>query len=508
MSVPLMRGGCAALILAFSSQSALADLTAKDVWSDWQGYITDMGYEISGTESMSGNTLKISDMVYTIKIPDEDVTISITTIEVSLIENGDGTVNITVPDSQVMTIEVDAKDDENVEINLNYAQNGLAMIVSGDPSDMTYDYSAKSLEISLASIEVDGNKMPEGMAKAFFNLNDISGKTKMTSGTTRTNSATMTAAGLNYEVSVNDPDSDGAFHISGTSENLSSESNFTIPETTDSSDIRAMLNKGMTFGGVFSFGPGSYTINGTGDGEEFSADGSSQGGVFDVAMNKTNLTYDFSINGMTTAVLSNQLPLPVSFDVAKYGLKLNLPLGETQDLQDFSAMLTLQDFTMADMLWGIFDPSGALPRDPATILVDLKGKVRVLVDMFDPNIEEIMMSAKTPPAELHAVTLNNLLVSAAGAELSGSGDFTFDNNDLATYGGLPAPSGTLGLKLVGINGLMDKLAAMGLIGEQEVMGARMGMGMLAVAGEGDDTLISNIEMTPDGQILANGQRIK
>ena len=161
MSVPLMRGGCAALILAFSSQSALADLTAKDVWSDWQGYITDMGYEISGTESMSGNTLKISDMVYTIKIPDEDVTISITTIEVSLIENGDGTVNITVPDSQVMTIEVDAKDDENVEINLNYAQNGLAMIVSGDPSDMTYDYSAKSLEISLASIEVDGNKMPE-----------------------------------------------------------------------------------------------------------------------------------------------------------------------------------------------------------------------------------------------------------------------------------------------------------------------------------------------------------
>ena len=508
MSVHLMRGGCAALILAFSSQSALADLTAKDVWSDWQGYIADMGYEISGNETMSGNTLKISDIVYTVKVPDEDVTISITTREMSLIENGDGTVNITFPETQVMTVEVDAKNDENAKINLNYTQSGLAMIVSGDASNMTYDYSASSLEISLGSVEIDGNKMPEGTAKAFFKLNDISGKTQMTSGTARTNSGIMKAGGLNYDISVNSPDGEGTFHISGTSENLSSDSNFTIPETNDNSDMRAMLNEGMAFDGTFSFGPGSYSINGAGDGAEFSAEGSSQGGGFDVAMDKTNLSYDFSIKGMTTAIISNQLPIPVSFDIAKYGLNLNVPLGDTQDLQDFAAMLTLQDFTMADMLWSIFDPSGALPRDPATILVDLKGKARVLVDMFDPNIEEIMMSAKTPPAELHAVTLNNLLVSAAGAELSGAGDFSFDNNDLVTYGGLPAPSGTLDLKLVGINGLMDKLSAMGLIGEQEVMGARMGMGMLAVTGEGEDTLISNIEMTPDGQILANGQRIK
>ena len=163
---------------------------------------------------------------------------------------------------------------------------------------------------------------------------------------------------------------------------------------------------------------------------------------------------------------------------------------------------------MSDMLSSIFDPSGTLPHDPATILVDLNGKMRVLVDMFDPNIEEIMMTTDSPPAELHAVTLNNLLVSAAGAELSGAGDFSFDNNDLVTYGGMPAPSGAIDLKLVGANGLMDKLVAMGLIGDQEVMGARMGMGMLAVAGEGEDTLISKIEMTADGQIIANGQRIK
>jgi hypothetical protein len=61
MSVHFTRAGCAALILAFSSQSALADLTAKDVWSDWQSYISDMGYEMTGTQTMSGKTLKFID---------------------------------------------------------------------------------------------------------------------------------------------------------------------------------------------------------------------------------------------------------------------------------------------------------------------------------------------------------------------------------------------------------------------------------------------------------------
>jgi uncharacterized protein DUF2125 len=508
MSVHFMRGGCAAVVLAFSSQSALADLTAKDVWSDWQAYISDMGYEISGTEAMSGNTLKITDMVYAINVPDEDVTISITTSEVSLIENGDGTVNISIPDTQVLTIAVDAKDDENAKVKLNYGQNGLTMVVSGDPGNMTYDYTAASIDVSLASIEVDGEMLPADVAKASLTLNTIAGNVVMTTGDARTSASTMTAGAFNYEIAGNDPEGDGTFQMSGSSESLSVDSNFTIPANIDSADMRAMLKDGMTFAGNLNFGPGSFTLSGSGDGESFSAEGSSQGSTFQGSMDQTNLLYDFSINEISMAVVSNELPFPVSFAIAKYGLNLNMPLGDTTELQDFAAALTFQDFTMADILWSIFDPTGALPRDPATILIDLKGKARTLVDIFDPNIEEIMMSAETPPAELHAVTLNNLLVSAAGAELTGKGDFTFDNTDLETYGGMPAPSGTLDLKLVGINGLMDKLVAMGLIGDQEVMGARMGMGMLAVAGDGEDTLISNIEMTPDGQILANGQRIK
>ena len=55
---------------------------------------------------------------------------------------------------------------------------------------------------------------------------------------------------------------------------------------------------------------------------------------------------------------------------------------------------------------------------------------------------------------------------------------------------------------------MDTLVSSGLLPVQMAMGARMMMGMFAVPAEGEDTLKSKLEFTRDGQILANGQRIK
>ena len=70
------------------------------------------------------------------------------------------------------------------------------------------------------------------------------------------------------------------------------------------------------------------------------------------------------------------------------------------------------------------------------------------------------------------------------------------------------PAGTVNLKLVGGNTLLDTLVGMGLIPEDQAMGARMMTGMFARPGDGEDTLVSTIEMKEDGSILANGQRIK
>ena len=97
---------------------------------------------------------------------------------------------------------------------------------------------------------------------------------------------------------------------------------------------------------------------------------------------------------------------------------------------------------------------------------------------------------------------------AVGIKLTGTGDFAFNNGDLESFGGFPAPSGEANFQLSGANTLIGKLIEMGLITESDAMGARMMMGMFAVPGEDEDTLTSKIEIAEDGQILANGQHIK
>ena len=49
---------------------------------------------------------------------------------------------------------------------------------------------------------------------------------------------------------------------------------------------------------------------------------------------------------------------------------------------------------------------------------------------------------------------------------------------------------------------------MGLVPEEQAMGARMMMGLFARPGDGEDTLVSTIEVQEDGSVLANGQRIR
>ena len=115
-----------------------------------------------------------------------------------------------------------------------------------------------------------------------------------------------------------------------------------------------------------------------------------------------------------------------------------------------------------------------------------------------------MQSFDGSPVELEQVDVNKLQLSIAGAELSGTGEFEFKTTAL----GVPQPIGAIDLTLVGGNALIDGLVSIGLLPEQQAMGARMMLGLLAVPGGEPDTLNSKIEINEMGHISANGQRIQ
>jgi hypothetical protein len=111
------------------------------------------------------------------------------------------------------------------------------------------------------------------------------------------------------------------------------------------------------------------------------------------------------------------------------------------------------------------------------------------------------------PFELHALDLTEIRAKIAGAELTGNGALTFDNTDLETYGGVPTPTGKIDLRLIGGNTLLDKLVGMGMMTDEDAMGARMMMSMFANPGAAADELTSTLEFK-DKHFFANGQQLQ
>ena len=95
--IPLPHRFSAALALVLAATSAHADLTAADVWGDWRDYLNGFGYAVTGTESMSGNVLTVSDVTMDMKMPENGGNVAFQIGTLSFTENGDGTVAIGLP---------------------------------------------------------------------------------------------------------------------------------------------------------------------------------------------------------------------------------------------------------------------------------------------------------------------------------------------------------------------------------------------------------------------------
>ncbi len=495
-----------ALPAALLGQSALADVTTAEVWGDWKQYLQTMGYEISATESTNGDDLQVDNIIMSMEIPDTPGGATISFGSVTFVQNG-GAVDVILPDSMPMTMTVEPGPGEPpVDLKMTFAQSGHAMSVSGSPEEMVSTYSADTAGITVDEITVDGETMPSDMISIGMNLNGFTNTTTMKVGDVRDYQQSGGVTSMTYNINVNNPAEQVKFDMAGNLDGLSFDGGGLIPTTgIDMTDMAAMLKSGFAVSGVFKYTGGSMQLQGSDpiDGD-FAANTSTTGGSLGVKMNADELAYSGALNGLTASATVPDLPFPIDLSMAEYGFNLAMPISKSDTPEDFAFGFTLADFTMSDIIWSIFDPAGQLPRDPATISVDLIGKAKMLMDLMDPAFAE----AVAPPAEIHALTIDKLLVSAVGAKIEGSGDITFDNSDLTTLPGVPKPVGAIDVSVNGANGLMDKLVGMGLLPEEQAMGARMMMGLFAVAGSEPDSLTSKVEFTEEGQILANGQRLR
>lgn len=501
-----------AISWALLAPAAFADLTAEQVWGDWRDYMQSLGYTLDANETVGSGSVSVENIKVGMPMPDGTVT-SFAIDKVAFQEQGDGSVAIIMPDSQNMAFEfVEPERKVPVQMNISVAQSGQKLIASGDPENITYDFSADTYTIMLDQITAEGVTMGAENMRFKLIANDASGQTVMKLGDMRSYDQKMQMGKATFELFVKAPEGEDDFEMKmdGTLDSLSFAGNTLIPRSVSSgTDLNALFNAGFAGNAKVEFGAGTAQAvfeTADGSGEVQSTAGS---GDLEVAMGPDGLRYSGSRKDMKTTVLMADLPFPIDISMAEAAFGLGMPIKASEEEQDFSLMVKMQDLSVSDMIWSMVDPMEKLPRDPATLIVDLSGKAKMLIDMFDPEQLEMVENTGQTPGELNAMSVKEVKLKIAGAEVNGKGDLTFDNTDMTTMPGMPKPVGAIDVNIDGANGLLTKLIEMGFVPEQEAMGVRMMMGMFTVPnGEAEDSLKSKIEFTEDGRIMANGQQLR
>ena len=494
----------ASTAVALVATGAFADLAAEDVWEDWKTYTTSFGYEVTGEETRSGDTLTITGIVMQASDDTLGSAAQATIDQIVLQEQADGTVTIDLPG--IVPFEMTAPNElgGSTRVSMDYRQTGSDIVASGTSDAIDYTYSFDTVSLQTTGFEVNGEVLPPETNAIDVTINALTGTSQMTLDSLRRYVQNLQANSVSYTLSTTEAATGSKSDISGQFQDIKFEGSGAVPlRDVDSSDMDAMLAAGFAADGKFSYAANALTL------AVESPDGPVEGSVVTgasevgVSMNQSGLSYRVGQSDLQVDMSAAQFPAPLNFGIARSELNFAVPVRQSDAVEDFAFGFALEGVSVSDMLWGMFDPNEQLPRDPATLALDLTGKARLLLDFLDPAAVA-GMNPEEAPAEVESLNINTFKVSIAGADLSGDGGFTFNN----TAGPIPQPVGALNLTLTGGNALIDKLIATGLLPEEQAMGMRMMMGLLAVPGSAPDTLTSTIEINEQGHVMANGQRIQ
>lgn len=488
-----------------TGSAAFAQMTPAEVWAEWKTYLTDQSYVVTGTAATDGTTLVINDVTLKLDIDGGTGPISAALKAPSFTFAPDGSaVRFTMAEGSQITLTAATDDGMTLVAALDLEHEALAIRVSGSPADMLSEMSATQLGLDLAELVVDD--MPIWREVADFNIAvaDVSSSTRMAFDGMRQVEQNLETGPLSYTVAGNNLGTGEAFAITGGTQSIRMSSVLRLPQIADPSDVAALLAAGLQFDGTLSCAGSSGTLNLRTPNGNGNFTGAIDASTWDITLSGTQASYTTEYRGVALSGLMSQMPIPFAFNVDKIGFGADLPVLPSETGQNIQMRAAMEGFTMADVLWGMFDPQAKLPRDPATVIIDLAGEARLLLDVFDTDLTDLSSTT----GRLDRLEIKELNAQAAGATLDASGDMRFDYSAAGAFGNMPKTVGEVDIDLVGANTLLDRLVDIGLVPPDAAGAARMMIGLFGMPGAGEDTLKSKLEINEKGHILANGNRIQ
>lgn len=513
--------------LIVGAAPVLAEVSPVQVWENLDSYYSEMGYDVSvGNRDEAGSTLTLSEVKMTSKGATEEVTITIP--KLTLQETGDARVR-TVIEGDVMAnmiSRIEGQDDVNMSATIALPSN--EMLSSGETDDMLHELTYPSVAIA-ARLDVaeddEAAQMPVNVT-----LTDVVGEYRSREGDGAESTYDMTMAALDLalafeDMGATDPEMDGGSgsieakaHVDG----LTMKGTMIAPtgQFNMADQAHLALQAGLKIDGRMELGAinGDMQFQGVdadGNAQSGAASVTSEGSAIELGMSEAGLTYGGSAQGTAVELTTGELPFPISYAIADASAKVIFPVSRAEEPQPFSLDYNISGLTLADAIWDLFDPQASLPRDPANLSIALEGLASMREDLLDPafgmRMAEEMAAIEegaAPPAEMpvpfqpQSVNIKQISLDAVGAKAEVTGELTIPE-------GSGQPVGNVNGTFSGMNGLLETLSGMGLIPQEQMMGARMMIAMFARPSEDNpDQLQTSLEFREDGSIFANGQQVK
>ena len=485
--------GISALFLA-SASPAMA-LTAQELWTEWQSQMASMGQIITTQEVTIGEgVLTING--YASRFDEDDLSLVSRLDQVVMTETDDDRVVITMSDN--LSVEARFVPEPSmapVTALVSVMVPGLSITTSGTVDARVYDYAAPRIMITNGPITGGDGALP--VIDMAIGIEDFAAIYQL-DGSNPTNigySSTSSTSGIAGAVSVTPPPGEvGHLKMSfdlGASTSTGTGSFGDMAAATANPDA---FPEGMAFAGDFAYDAARLEMTFEHPSDAFTLLSSNQGGRLAATLSEAEMAYRMAATGSSLYFVGPDLPVPVDLKMASAEIGFSVPLAQAAVPQPVSARLAYQDVIINPEIWGMIDPIQAIPRDPISVIADVSGSVRVLTNLFSTDPTE--MAAM--PGELVDLTLNELRLAIAGAELTGQGSAEF------APGPIPMPVGAVDLQLRGANALIDRLQAAGMVPVEQLAMARGFIAALTRPGAAPDTVESTIQFTQGGGITANG----
>ncbi len=498
------------------SSAGFAAITAEDVWQAMTDTYGSVGLKSTATQTRDGNVLKISDWQFTGTFPKQmGGSVFLSTTGLTLTENGDGTVSLTYPETMPISVALTLPDDNYATANFVVDQTGYTELLSGDPDNIHFEYAYDTLGLTIKNVDISDPDVDLSNLTGGMHFRNYTSTGTMRRGEMINIGQTYHAESVMLDFSTDIGGVEGKkgqMEYSARYENYGGTTNAQLPVGgVDIFNLPALLRAGMMAKGEMSIGQMATNMLVTLDGEIFQKQ--------NISVSSTKTTAEFSKNGISILsdakdylvdMIDRNMPFPLKAQLPYVGVALEMPLLKSDAEQKFRVMYDFRDITISEKMWEMIDQitGTSFPHDPATLTFDVSGKGQLYYDLLDFEAMARISDSDEVPGDITSIAIDNLNIAAVGAALTASGAFDVNTKDLETFDGMPAIDGKANIKISGSNALLDRLAAMGVVEENEAMGARMMMGIFMKAGEGEDMLTSTIDVTKDGQVSANGQRLK